>query len=230
MSLDCTLCENCVQEISPSYTGLVCKSEELVYQYNFREEGIYSANCCIGFREKKRKQIESKEEIRLSTLNNLEGKVINNKDALPFILAGKSEFTIQSNNTGKQFAFKMSKQKSTASYEDSSEFVYFVSVLQNEKSTYAGILLYNSKTSLFEYRRGSKGKIEVSDIRIKSLLYILNSLNIGKYDINVTIYHCGKCGRCGKKLTTPESILTGLGPSCSKLSGVPRVKIVNNKL
>ena len=39
------------------------------------------------------------------------------------------------------------------------------------------------------------------------------------------VYHVGKCGKCGKKLTTPESILTGLGPTCSNKIGVPRVKI-----
>jgi hypothetical protein len=30
----------------------------------------------------------------------------------------------------------------------------------------------------------------------------------------VTVYHAGTCGRCGRTLTTPESIRTGLGPVC----------------
>lgn len=29
--------------------------------------------------------------------------------------------------------------------------------------------------------------------------------------------HDGKCGRCGRKLTTPRSIETGVGPECTKL-------------
>lgn len=33
----------------------------------------------------------------------------------------------------------------------------------------------------------------------------------------VEVYHAGKCGRCGRLLTTPESIRTGLGPVCAGL-------------
>lgn len=32
----------------------------------------------------------------------------------------------------------------------------------------------------------------------------------------VRVLHEGKCGRCGRKLTVPESIDTGLGPECVK--------------
>ena len=54
---------------------------------------------------------------------------------------------------------------------------------------------------------------------------MLNKLFTGQTVGNLIVYHVGKCGRCGKKLTDPESILTGLGPSCSKYMNVPRVKI-----
>lgn len=33
------------------------------------------------------------------------------------------------------------------------------------------------------------------------------------------IRHAGRCGRCGRLLTVPESIETGLGPECSKVKG-----------
>ena len=32
----------------------------------------------------------------------------------------------------------------------------------------------------------------------------------------VRVLHSGSCGRCGRKLTVPESIDTGLGPECIK--------------
>lgn len=32
------------------------------------------------------------------------------------------------------------------------------------------------------------------------------------------IRHAGRCGRCGRLLTVPESIETGLGPECSKVA------------
>ncbi len=30
------------------------------------------------------------------------------------------------------------------------------------------------------------------------------------------VYHSGRCGRCGRELTVPASILSGIGPECSK--------------
>tara|TARA_B100000212_G_C27272776_1_gene489534 strand:- start:358 stop:813 length:456 start_codon:yes stop_codon:yes gene_type:complete len=32
----------------------------------------------------------------------------------------------------------------------------------------------------------------------------------------VRVLHSGSCGRCGRKLTVPESIDSGLGPECAK--------------
>jgi rRNA maturation endonuclease Nob1 len=36
------------------------------------------------------------------------------------------------------------------------------------------------------------------------------------------VYHLGRCGKCGKALTEPESISTGLGPICGG-----RIKLTN---
>ena len=30
------------------------------------------------------------------------------------------------------------------------------------------------------------------------------------------LHHEGKCGKCGRKLTTPQSVKTGFGPKCSE--------------
>ena len=32
------------------------------------------------------------------------------------------------------------------------------------------------------------------------------------------VYHSGTCSRCGRVLTTPESIRSGLGPVCAELA------------
>jgi hypothetical protein len=31
----------------------------------------------------------------------------------------------------------------------------------------------------------------------------------------LAVYHEGRCGACGRRLTTPESISSGLGPVCA---------------
>jgi hypothetical protein len=45
--------------------------------------------------------------------------------------------------------------------------------------------------------------------------YVLNKLKITNY-LNFEVWHEGKCGKCGRALTVPSSILTGIGPECSK--------------
>lgn len=42
---------------------------------------------------------------------------------------------------------------------------------------------------------------------------------------DVIVLHAGTCGRCGRMLTTPESIRTGLGPTCAALREQPRDSI-----
>lgn len=37
----------------------------------------------------------------------------------------------------------------------------------------------------------------------------------------VRVLHSGCCGRCGRKLTVPESIDSGIGPECAKKFGIP---------
>jgi hypothetical protein len=45
--------------------------------------------------------------------------------------------------------------------------------------------------------------------------YVLNKLKTNK-TTEFEVWHEGKCGKCGRALT-PSSILTGIGPECSKV-------------
>jgi hypothetical protein len=41
---------------------------------------------------------------------------------------------------------------------------------------------------------------------------------------SLEVYHEGKCGRCNRKLTTPASVLTGIGPDCAEIMGIQQVQ------
>lgn len=154
------------------------------------------------------------------------GFLINNNIALPFLLAGKSEVTIKSGVTGNKYTYFIKRRQSL---KDEEEYVYFINVHLNGNSTYAGIMFFDSDKDRFIFKRGKNGNFSENDIPIKALMYVINKLYNGEYGIDVEIYHCGICGRCGKKLTTPESILTGLGPNCAKAVGVPHPKNKTHK-
>lgn len=185
-----------------------CSHNAPEYRQIFAEYGITCASMCTGY-----------------AAGGDTKAFISNDAALPFMLAGKSEFTVVSMRTAVRFSFKLTKKKSTSGAAGAAEFIYFVNVIHGDNSIYGGLLYFDNRTEAFMFSKGKTGLVGAEDVRIKSLLYIVNNLLAKNYGIDVSIYHCGKCGRCGKKLTTPESVLTGLGPECCKLSGIPRVKM-----
>lgn len=67
------------------------------------------------------------------------------------------------------------------------------------------------------------------DLKFKPLAVLAWSLRIvdGKTELppNYGMFHAGRCGRCGRLLTTPESIESGLGPDCiTKIEGLRHVQ------
>lgn len=149
------------------------------------------------------------------------GRIEQNK-ALQFILAGKCEFILHSTKTNEDFKFEMTKQQTK---ENENKFIYFLNTLHGYDKTYAGVIWFNDKTQEFQFSQGKKGQVASKELNIRSLIFVLNKLLKNETVQYLDVFHTGRCGKCGKKLTTPESILTGLGPTCSKRAGVPRVKI-----
>ena len=153
-------------------------------------------------------------------------KMLSHDIALDYIMAGKAKVTLESLETKARFTYKITKKESTNAEKPG--FIYFVSVYKGSDSVYAGLISYNENIDKFVYVQGQKGKLPASDQSIKALLYTINMLLKKKNDIKVNIYHCGVCGRCGRQLTTPESIMSGIGPECAKIAGVFHPKNIKN--
>ena len=122
-----------------------------------------------------------------------------------FILAGKAFFTVQNKVTSGRFTYKVTK------VEDKD--LWLVSVLtgnDNEGSyTYVGII--NDK----RFKRTAKSKVTEDAVSFKGFRWLWNLItNKQELPENVEFYHAGRCARCGRKLTTPESIEAGYGPTC----------------
>lgn len=125
---------------------------------------------------------------------------------IDYVRAGNSIVTV-SNNEGKHYTFKFKKKKDQS--------VYFVSMLtgadNNSDYQYMGVLTDQ------DYVLATKAsKFSNQGTPIKVVNWALDVINGNKtlpdgYDI----MHNGHCGRCGRVLTTPESIKTGLGPVCA---------------
>lgn len=203
-------CKNC-KNSSICGESVQCESDNYFDREFFKKNGRYCANDCKSF---------EKREVR--------DGLINQKDALNFLLAGKSEFVLHSTKTNEDFKFTLTKKESFAkkeSFTNKEEYIYFVNIIIEREKIYAGHIKFDDKTELFIYTQGKRGQLAAEDRNIRSLMFVINKLFRCEIVGNLEIYHVGRCGRCGKKLTTPESILTGLGPTCSKNLGIPRKKI-----
>lgn len=133
----------------------------------------------------------------------MNGRKLNNSDALKFIFAGKSLFTFLNTQTGNRFTFKVKKAKESN--------LFFVSVLTNpETYSYIGTVTEGI------YKHGKKSKITTDAQSVRVFQYVINKLKLNNLPDFIEVWHEGKCGKCGRTLTVPSSILSGLGPECIK--------------
>ncbi len=120
-----------------------------------------------------------------------------------FLFAGKAEFTLRSVRTQEHFTYRV-----TASQDAR---MFFVAVVQGGSKLYAGIVPSDART---EFRSTRASKVGREHPAVRGFEWFLRNLSSPQ----VELHHVGKCCRCGRKLTTPESIALGLGPECIKLA------------
>ena len=132
-----------------------------------------------------------------------EGKKFSSpSDALAYIKGGKGKATIRSSRTGRRYTYKFGRKG------DSPVFVRVLTDGDNEGSyTYLGFIGRNG--SLFA---GFKGRLNAPSF--KAFNYVLDQLRKGRFG-GVDVWHEGVCGKCGRTLTVPESIESGMGPVCA---------------
>lgn len=140
-------------------------------------------------------------------------KFENVEDIKNFIVGGNATLTLESEKTGRWFTYRIKKLKN-----DEEKSTFFVSVLtasDNEASyTYMGVI-FNKGKMTFKLTKNSK--IGETALSYKAFEIFFNLLQANKVHADMNVYHQGICGRCGRKLTVPESLVNGLGPECSGL-------------
>lgn len=128
-------------------------------------------------------------------------------DALRFMFGGNAVFTLRSEKTSTRFTYKIRQKDETSPF--------FVSVLSGPSNEtdyqYLGFIPRADRGTLIA---GSKGLPGAKSF--KALSWALSQLSGARIPEKLSIFHEGRCCACGRKLTTPESILSGIGPECAK--------------
>ncbi len=130
---------------------------------------------------------------------------IETTSAASFLFAGKAAFTLQSKVTGTHFSYRISESKDGS--------VFFASVVLSGSKLYVGIIPSDKRE---QFRSTRASKLPSSHPAVAALEWFLKHLDSAQ----VELHHEGKCGRCSRKLTHPDSIATGIGPECIKILGI----------
>lgn len=124
-----------------------------------------------------------------------------------FILAGKARFTLRNPETGNRFTFRVKRAD-----DNGPAFVSVLTGDDNDSSyTYLGTIFGDGN---FVITR--KSRISPDAPSAKAFAWAWRRLNVGADLGKAECWHEGRCGRCGRALTVPESIESGLGPECAK--------------
>lgn len=132
------------------------------------------------------------------------------EDVANYVLAGNATVTVESGKTGKYFTFKVIRSKEV-------DVLYFIHLLTgpDNEDDYQFIGSYDDDRRKFTpmhpwtdyFKQGWPPSVRAANFLFEKLY--------NKPDL-LHVYHEGRCGKCGRKLTTPESIARGLGPECAK--------------
>lgn len=133
----------------------------------------------------------------------MKGNKLQHTKALDFILGGNSLFTFLNPKTQNRFTYKVKKHKT--------DDVFFVSVLTNPE-----IYQFIGTIKVKNFFHSKKSNISKNAQSVKVFDYVFSALNKNTLSEFIEIWHEGKCAKCGRTLTVPQSIESGFGPECSK--------------
>ena len=133
-----------------------------------------------------------------------------------FFLGGKATFTVQSEKTGAWRTFRLGRSKPNDRFPKPALFATLLAGPDNTNSfVYIGMI--NEQTG--ELRLTGKSRRTDASPDVQILRFLLKHVWSDMVLPNATVTHAGHCGRCGRLLTVPESLKTGIGPECAKIMG-----------
>jgi hypothetical protein len=138
-------------------------------------------------------------------------RIYNIEDIKRFLIGGQATITLESKKTNRWFTYKIKSHKDN-------ESIFFVSVLtgtDNESNyTYIGTI-FNNLALLPKFKLTKNSKISETSSSFVAFNYFFINLINNRLHPDLAVYHNGVCCCCGRTITTPESLKTGIGPFCA---------------
>jgi hypothetical protein len=127
------------------------------------------------------------------------------QDAISFITGGNAIFTLKSLKTQTRFTYKV--------YYDKSNFIVYVLTGNDNTANYSYMCHIIPDT--MEMKKITNSKFTPNSTAYVAFEYVFYNLLTRQTMPKVEIWQSGRCCRCGRLLTVPESIESGIGPECA---------------
>jgi hypothetical protein len=159
----------------------------------------------------------------------MRGRLTTVADMVRFVEAGHATLTLVSKASGVRFTFRFSRPEATeqeraAGLKPLRMRCIWVSVLagQDNESAYSFIGTVQPQRSTTTINPSAKSKVSMDAPSAVAVRWFLAQLyGDGRMQQRLLdqmeVWHEGRCGRCGRKLTVPASIASGFGPECIQL-------------
>jgi hypothetical protein len=139
------------------------------------------------------------------------------QDHLKFFLAGKAFFTLRSKKTGTRYTYRIIRatEKDDPTKKLDLWFISFLTGPDNWANyTYIGAVRPQPKPNTYTFSTTKASRLPAEAPPCVAIDYAFNCLAQMNHIPGVEVWHSGRCGRCGRMLTVPESIASGFGPEC----------------
>lgn len=166
-------------------------------------------------------------ELELSNLHPDMAGRLRTPDAIrTFITGGNAYLTIRSLKTQTRFTYRVTVPKD-ALEKKQDPLPYFISVLTGDDNTsdyrFFGTMWVDASTKhILKYKHSGKARITDKAPSVVAIRWMLSQIHRGGTALEspsnflhqLEVWHDGRCGRCGRMLTVPESVSSGFGPEC----------------
>lgn len=126
-------------------------------------------------------------------------------DAIRFMYAGNATVTLASERTGDRFTFRIRKSPDGK--------MHFVSLMNGPDNEFSFAYMGYIRRGVF-FHGGKKAKVAIDAKAVLAFSWTWKQLARNTMPEQLRVWHEGRCGRCARKLTVPESIASGFGPEC----------------
>lgn len=143
-----------------------------------------------------------------------------------FFFGGKAIFTVKNNLTGEHRTYQIKITKPNEKFPRPTTLFMQMTGTDNTKHySYVGKIIRRDVTAAesFDRKEHKAGTVEVTNgskftensQQVKAARWIMARIWHGTdWPDHFEVKHAGRCGRCGRLLTNPESIERGIGPEC----------------